>query len=344
MSRFVVNPFRLFMFLIILSSLILSACASFSEPDVDPHLLTDANGQFITVEDVEIYYVTEGNPANPTVILLHGFGASTFSWRLNIQAIADAGYYVIALDRPGFGLSDKSPNIDFSANAQADLIVQMMDLLGIPSATIVGHSQGGSVATYFAVRHPKRLDKLVLVAGAVRPVDMKLSLVEENQGNGPDFGPIALLSMGLDEGALGWLVDTQIFRIVVAGVIGAYFADETRVRDLMASAYGDPALLTEEMVAGYYNPFRTPGWEKGLIAMSLDSENTPLYRADIQAIQHEVLLIWGTADTWVSPAVGDALLHLLPHARMISYEGVGHSPMDVVPNQFNQDLLAFLAN
>ncbi len=82
----------------------------------DPATFADADGRFITVSGLQTYVRESGDPAGVPVLLLHGWGASTFSWRDTIPALADAGYRVIAFDRPPYGLSAKTgDNLPLSA-------------------------------------------------------------------------------------------------------------------------------------------------------------------------------------------------------------------------------------
>jgi pimeloyl-ACP methyl ester carboxylesterase len=312
--------------------LTLSACGL--EPNVDPSSLAADNGAFIEVDGVTLYYETAGDPEHPAVILLHGFGASHFSFRLTMPALDEAGYYAIAVDRPGFGLSDKPYDFDYSHANQAAQITHFMDALDIQTATVVGHSQGGSIAVHFAKSYPDRLDKLVIVAGAVIP--------NEDDGGEGGFGgsTIAGLALGAPE-FLGELADNSVIRVLLQALIGSTF-DRDMVRELAISAYGDEALVTDEVFEGYYEAFRTPHWERGLIAMTLQLEGNDLSDDELGAIDTDTLLIWGSADTWVPLAGGEILAGLLPNADLIVYEGVGHSPMDTVVDLFNADLLAFI--
>ncbi|MCI0711332.1 MAG: alpha/beta hydrolase [Chloroflexi bacterium] len=311
--------------------LTLTACGL--EPDVDPVSLAADNGAFIEVDGVTLYYETAGDPANPAVILIHGFGASHFSYRLTLPALADAGYYAIAVDRPGFGLSDKPFNFDYSHANQAAQIVHFMDALGIDTATVVGHSQGGNIAAHFALNYPERLDKLVIVAGAVIP---------NEDGGGGDFGgsTIAGLALGAPE-LLGDFADNSVIVFLLEIVLGATF-DRDMVRELAISAYGDEALVTDEVFEGYYEAFRTPHWERGLIAMTLQTEGNVLTEDELASIEAETLLVWGSADAWVSVTGGETLVELLPNVELVVYDGIGHSPMDTVPEAFNADLLEFI--
>lgn len=322
---------RRLLIIILLISFVLTSCGQFPEMNISTQKLADENGQFVEVDDIELYMQIWGESTNPAIILVHGFGASSFSWRLNGQVLADAGYYVIAVDRPGFGLSDKSTAIDYTHAAQADLLANLMDELNIETVTVAGHSQGGNVVAHFALRHPERLDKLVIVAGAIVP----------SGESGVDFGSIASLALEPSP-LLQKLADNWFASKIINFVLGSYFT-ESRVTDLMASAYGDPDLMTNEMIEGYYRPFRTRGWEAGLIAMTLDSDGNILANDELTQIETPTLILWGTADTWVPIEGGNILAEILPNAQMITYPDIGHSPMDTVADAFHTDLLAFLA-
>jgi pimeloyl-ACP methyl ester carboxylesterase len=107
-------------------------------------------------------FVQESGPTDgPAVVLVHGFGGSTFNWRYTLPALAEAGYRAVALDLMGFGLSDKSFDQDDSHAAQADFVADVMTALDIQRATLVGHSMGGNVIAHFALKYPERVEGLV---------------------------------------------------------------------------------------------------------------------------------------------------------------------------------------
>jgi pimeloyl-ACP methyl ester carboxylesterase len=116
----------------------------------------------VEVDGVPIHYVEAGQ--GKAVLLIHGLGASTFSFRHTIPELAQR-YRVIALDLKGFGYSAR-PQSDYSLTAQAALVRQVMDRLGVERAAVVGHSMGGAVAMRLALGYPERVSRLVLVASA----------------------------------------------------------------------------------------------------------------------------------------------------------------------------------
>lgn len=134
----------------------------------NPDELVSENGRFYQVGDTEMY-VEEYNPDKGDVIfLVHGFGGSTYSWRYVIDDLRNRDYRIIAVDLAGFGLSDKSYGIDFSHPAQAERINILLEKLEIDSAAFMGHSAGGNVVMHFYDRYPEKVEKIILVAGALQ--------------------------------------------------------------------------------------------------------------------------------------------------------------------------------
>lgn len=114
--------------LLLLAVLLIMIVPVYAQDDdfVSRQSLADENGTFVDVGSASIYYVTAGDPTKPPVILIHGFGGSTFTWRDTLPALADAGFYAIALDLPPFGLSDKNPELDYSRSSMAIWVAGLM--------------------------------------------------------------------------------------------------------------------------------------------------------------------------------------------------------------------------
>jgi len=112
---------------------------------------------------VDIHYVTEGQ--GEAIVLIHGFGGSGGTAWIgpgNFDALADAGFRVIALDNRGHGESGKPHDpADYGVNMAED-VRRLLDHLGIERAHVVGYSMGGKIANTFRARHPGRLLTLTL--------------------------------------------------------------------------------------------------------------------------------------------------------------------------------------
>src|SRR5258708_9168404 len=107
----------------------------------------------------KIQYVEAGS--GPNVILLHGLGGDSGNWAMTIPTLASK-YHVWAPDQIGFGASDK-PFINYRVGTLVDFLEGFCKKLGIDKAAVVGNSLGGWTAMAFALAHPDRVEKLVLV-------------------------------------------------------------------------------------------------------------------------------------------------------------------------------------
>lgn len=118
-------------------------------------------GRLLEVNGETLHYVDEG--MGPPVVLIHGFGGHTYSYRSLIPELA-RDHRVVALDLLGFGYSERTRDADYSHEAQARRVVGLMEALGIGRASLVGHSMGGEIAMRVAASHPQRVERLALVA------------------------------------------------------------------------------------------------------------------------------------------------------------------------------------
>jgi pimeloyl-ACP methyl ester carboxylesterase len=121
----------------------------------------------ITVENHQLNYVTAGNPQNPPIVMLHGWGSYHGVWKNSMEALQNT-HYCIAIDHLGFGHSDKPAKADYSIRAQARRALKLMDELGLSQFSIMGHSMGGQIGMIMASElAPERITSLVNVGGVV---------------------------------------------------------------------------------------------------------------------------------------------------------------------------------
>jgi pimeloyl-ACP methyl ester carboxylesterase len=297
-------------------------------PDAVAVSLADADGVFADVGGVRVYYLDRGPKDGQAVFLLHGFLGSVVDWTNTIPALVEAGYRVIAFDRPPFGLSDKRTSLDYSTKAMSELTLALMDVMGIEQAAVIGHSAGGQVAADFAVRYPDRVTKLVLVDGAVGITGPDM---EQSGDPNPAAGAFGMLANLNPDNSLAQQLVHSFFNSDFAAALGnAAYADPTK---------NDPALMMLRM-----RGIQVPGWEGGLLAYSRDSlsESNVFDLESLRSVVLPVLLIWGEADEIVPIGVGERLKTLFPNVQWVTYPNVGHMPMDEVIEAFNADLVQFL--
>jgi pimeloyl-ACP methyl ester carboxylesterase len=320
-----IKLFVLFLLFVVNSVLIAAQGSKTAEELADP------NGQFIEIDGVSIYYIEEGEAENPAILLLHGFGASTFSWRDNMDALAEAGYRVIAFDRPPYGLSSKSTEIEYNSTYYVQLTSDLMDALQIESAVMVGHSAGGGVIANFAAAYPERVDALIFVAGAVAIEGDSFAAGNQEEGEESSLGGLI--------GAASGLNPESPFAIAA---VRALITPE-RFAGILTSTYYNQKVVTEEVIAGYQRPLLMEGWERAFLRLfSSERGSTPLAPDTLEALDIPTLLIWGREDTVVPLRAGERLTEFISGAELIVYPEIGHMPMEEDVEQFNADVVGWL--
>ncbi len=124
----------------------------------------------ITVNDLGIHYLEAGtpDPLTPPILLIHGFPTSSHLWR-NVMPELAKTHRVIAIDLPGYGLSDKPLDVKYDFEFFESILTDLLDALGIGETNLAVHDLGGPIGLFWAVRHPERVKQLVLLNTLVYP-------------------------------------------------------------------------------------------------------------------------------------------------------------------------------
>ncbi|MCU0463966.1 MAG: alpha/beta hydrolase [Anaerolineae bacterium] len=303
--------------------------------DADQPIL-DEDARYIEVGGASIYLIERGDPDGLPVLLLHGFGGSVFTWRYTIDPLAEAGYRVIAFDRPPYGLSEKSSDFDWVGTAYADLTVGVMDELGIEAAVLVGHSAGGAVIADVAALYPERVLGLDFVAGAVMTgdpdIDSGRGQRDDSQEQGSGIGGLMANLGDIDP-------ESPLAQIAVRTLL-----TPERFADLLTSAYYSPEAVPADAVEGYGRPLAVPGWEAAFLKLLSGGMGQPNYTPELwDTLDLPVFLQWGENDTWVPLVIGEAVAARVDGAILATYPETGHIPMEEQIDAFNADLLDWLA-
>jgi epoxide hydrolase 4 len=124
--------------------------------------------RWVDVGGLRLHYVEAGT--GPLVVLLHGFPEFWYAWRHQLPALADAGFRVVAPDLRGYNTSDKPRRVrDYRPRVLAQEVADLIVALGAGSAAVAGHDWGGGLAWLLAMRHPERVERLV-VLNAPHPI------------------------------------------------------------------------------------------------------------------------------------------------------------------------------
>jgi len=133
-----------------------------------PQALPPTAAGHVLSQGHRIYFELYGPDSGPAVVLLHHGLGSLRAWKSQIRAFVRAGYRVLAYDRWGYGASDPRPALDLPT-FHADIVdlIELLASASIGKATLLGHSDGGTMALYFASRWPEKVSALVTVAAHI---------------------------------------------------------------------------------------------------------------------------------------------------------------------------------
>jgi len=254
-----------------------------------------------------IHHVTKGS--GPTILLIHGFLGSHFSWRNQVGPLSGAGFRVIAVDLPGFGESHQPWEADHSHTALADACAALVRQLAAGPVHAVGHSMGGRVALWLALRHRELVQSLTLVDPSVFSVPMK--------------------ALAKIPGALG----------LAKALLRKRWSRPDHFRSDLGSFYGTHQHY--DVVADYWRRYRRPENQDGLLAHVRDS-NGPSVEPHLASLRLPIQLIWGEKDNLFPLQQAHRLKALLPGADLAVVPGGDHFVPESAPEQVNQILLDFL--
>lgn len=121
-------------------------------------------GRFVDVDGIRVHYVAKGR--GQPLVLLHGNGAMAQDWMISgvFDRLAER-YRVIAIDRPGYGFTERPRHRLWTASAQADFVRHTLRALGVEKPIVIGHSWGSMVAVAYGLNHPDDVAGLVLLSG-----------------------------------------------------------------------------------------------------------------------------------------------------------------------------------
>jgi pimeloyl-ACP methyl ester carboxylesterase len=276
---------------------------------VPPRQLADPDSHFMQVNGLEVHYKMTGQ-GEPVFVLLHGFGASVFTWHRVMDDLATLGT-VIAYDRPAFGLTERplqwQGRNPYSPEAQIDLLLALMDALEVERAILVGNSAGGTVALRAALEAPERVQAVVAVDAAVYA------------GGGAPSWILPLLNTP----QMRHLGPLLARRIATGG------------EALIRQAWHDPSRIDAATWEGYRKPLRAENWDRALWELTAASRAGDLPQR-LGEISQPVLVVTGDDDRIVPTEQSLRLAEELPNSRLAVLKACGHLPQEECPDDFMQ--------
>ncbi|ACI64660.1 predicted protein [Thalassiosira pseudonana CCMP1335] len=281
----------------------------------------------------KINYLSLGSPTKPALLLIHGFGASSYHFRYNIPILA-RHYHVYALDLLGFGWSDK-PIMDYDASVWRDQVVDFVREIVLPEGeegsgeermvAIAGNSLGGYTAAYASsderIKHVVKGCILLNAAGRFRDPE---ATVEDTATPNPIVKSVS----------------AAIQRFVIACSF-IYTKQPARITQILKNVYPiNNANVDSELVESIQTPALDPNAAEVFYRVITKNGSGPQAYVDdiLKEMECPVLLAWGESDPWIKSAAADKMERL--HAE-ISVDA-GHCPHDENPEQVNKAILDFV--
>ena len=298
----------IFLAIIIIFSI---AIAAMIRPDVpvseSKAQYANENSKFMRVHGMDVHYRDEGQGV--PIVLLHGISSSLNTWDGWEEQLHN-DYRIIRLDLPGFALTGANPSQDYSIEFYVSFMKSFLNKLGIDSCYMAGSSLGGYITWNVASAYPEMVKKMILIDAAGYPFT-------------PETTPFVLK---LANSPVAPMFNKLTPRFLIA--------------EVLVQVYGDDSKITEETVNRYYNHALREGNRDAFLAV-VQSLQFVQYKK-LKTIKTPTLIMWGAQDDWVDPKLAKRFNADLSNSRLIMYSGVGHIPMEEIPEQTAADAKSFL--
>ncbi len=240
-----------------------------------------------------IFYNIEGKKG-PFVLLIHGLGGSSYSWR-HITTELSNHYRVVTFDLWGFGNSSKSLNKDMTLDNQCSVISELIHYLKIESFHIVGHSMGAQIGIWMKLQD-ERVQNLVAITPAAHPN----------------------------------LVSNWFTRFKWIARWTPLVLTPNMIRNFLVKDLSDPASVTDEIVEAYYSPYLNPDAHKTFAAALGIIKDDRVYR-HLDRLKGDTLVLWGANDPVIPKKLARKMSEKLSPENMKTHPWSGHLLMEEDP-------------
>ncbi len=252
-----------------------------------PALGPNPDSKFIKIGPFDIHYLISGQ--GPTVLLLHGIGASVYTWRL-LMPLLSRHYRVIAVDLPGFGRSSKIAVESYDLDQQTARLQLLLDTLDVKECHVVGSSMGGALALWLGLKNPERVKKVVTLAPAIDPRLVPLKLA-----------------------SFAWT--SPFFRATAANrYVFSY---------LLGRILSKRDLINKESITEYLNPYQDSAAVHAFMKATSSIRDQRLLQ-ELKSLMPPLLILWGKKDLVVREKNVKKLIQQIPHAKYHIHETGGH--------------------
>lgn len=244
---------------------------------------------------VQMFGFGDNRAPKPVLLLIHGTGSSTHSWR-RIIPLLETAFAIVVPDLPGHGFSSNPGNENLTLSGMAADVSQLMQTLGIVPDVLAGHSAGAAIAIRATLDRGLTPRAIVSLNGALFPFGGSL---------GQLFAPLSKAIF-----TQSWVANFMAWRA------GSQSAVENLLR-------GTGSLITAEDIDLYGRLFRNEHHVAAVLAMMANWDLRPLVK-DAARLDVPLTLVTGLNDKAIPPTQADAFAKITPDAAVVRLEGLGH--------------------
>lgn len=290
------------------------------------------SGHFVQVAaDVRLHYASCGAPGAPLMVFLHGFPEFWYAWRALLPAFGER-FHAVAPDLRGYNLSDKPTDVRaYRASALVADIDALVRGLGHERCVLVAHDWGGAAAWSYAIAHPQRVARLVIL-NSPHPVPFARALAHDAAQQAASQYMNWLRRPGSEAVlARDGFARLDDFFLRLGGA--AWFHGE--VRDACHAAWAQPGAIAGGV--NYYraSPLYPPiGDDPGAARLALAEDDF--------VVRAKTLVIWGDGDTALLPVLLDGLDRLVPDLRIVRLADATHWLVHEQPQRIIREISGFV--
>lgn len=266
----------------------------------------------ITVEGINIAHIERGN--GDPLVLSHGSPTSSFLWRNMMDALSEHGR-IIALDLPGFGYSDPPKDGDYTIANYARILESFLEALSVEEATILCHDYGGPIALAYALHHPEKVQRLVIL----------------NTFLHTDLPP--------------WPLSWRIAQTWPLGEAIMWLAGGSIVRSSLEAGVADKSRITDDIYHRYYMPEGTPDKLNASMLGTLRAdyeEDVAFIESNPHTINKPTLVLWGEKDAFFPIRLGEWIHRDIAGSQMVKIPDAGHFVPEDRPHEAARIIGEFL--
>jgi len=291
----------------------------FAQKDIPKDILvakyTNTHSRFMPLMGMNVHYRDEGNASDTSpLILIHGTSSSLHTWEKVVAVLNTPNYgnkRVITLDMPAFGLTGPNPENKYDYENYNAVIDSLLLKLKVNHCMIGGNSLGGGIAWHFAVAHPNKVDKLILIDASGYP--------KKNE-----------------KGSLGF----KIAQIPVINNLLLYITPKSLIQKSIEGVYFNKSLIEESTITRYHELLLCAGNRRAALSLFKHPfvQNTDL----IKTIKTPTLILWGSADGLISVDNASLFNRDIKNSKVVILYNVGHVPNEEAPEKVANAINEFI--